>query len=849
MPLFKTIAKYPCADHFFDIIVFMGKILRKTGFAFAVPLCLAFSVACTDYSSDINDLHGRLDEIESSRIASIDGQLKAINATIPQLEKTDADLKEMIENLQKTADGLGKSISDNGKSISDLKTDLEKAVEYLRNSDKSDKEYVLDSLAKAKAVLLALLKSENTEMNGKLASVNNTISDLQKKDTELEKKILDLKDYTDKELKGTKDWLSATFMTLDQYNSIVEQLGGINGEIAGLKTSMANLETRLTKKYSEDLKVAADGVKSKLAGEVDGLKDRIDKEVSDITKAYTAAITTFREEMEKWWNESLRKSIGDSETSMKSWVNSTLDGYWTIAQAKDSLKALNDDIKGQLEAQKTFLNGLIEANAADIKALTDKLKELDEAVKKNSDDIDAVNKALGDAKDELTEAYTDAISKAISEFEGTFSEDIKNKIASVNNSLETKNKAIESKVLSLEESVSSLKDKLSEFLNASVSLRIQSVEWFPTSTDGKEILYYDKGDPEFPGSENYRYIKFRFDVRPASEAANITADLLSARLLYTKTRAAAGDVEKLDITDFKHEKGIITVTIDASNVDKDVIDGNNSASVAVAVGNLSTEYIPLKAQELGDPLIRYETIDGKMLTDSEINGVRAIDKVGFFCAREHTYGRIDFIGDIGELDLNLYRDTWKGATLKKIKVCRDVAMSKSSGIGTLRFENQYLLVFADLEKLDVSKVDDFARMFLECTHLADLRISSWRPKPHNLTRAFEHCQSLEELDLSKWDVSEVEYVKKLFYNCASLKKVTLDGWKLANFNKKITDYTRKEREEHVFSGINCRNHDFYIYVRNCDDKTTVETVKRWVDNSQIAGGEPLNKGRCNIVTK
>jgi len=309
----------------------MGKILRKTGFAFAVPLCLAFSVACTDYSSDINDLHGRLDEIESSRIASIDGQLKAINATIPQLEKTDADLKEMIENLQKTADGLGKSISDNGKSISDLKTDLEKAVDYLRNSDKSDKEYVLDSLAKAKAVLLALLKSEKTEKNGKLASVNNTISDLQKKDAELEKKILDLKDYTDKELKGTKDWLSATFMTLDQYNSIVEQLGGINGEIAGLKTSMANLETRLTKKYSEDLKVAADGVKSKLAGEVDGLKDRIDKEVSDITKVYTAAVATFREEMEKWWNESLRKSIGDSETSMKSWVNSTLDGYWTIA--------------------------------------------------------------------------------------------------------------------------------------------------------------------------------------------------------------------------------------------------------------------------------------------------------------------------------------------------------------------------------------------------------------------------------------------------------------------------------------------------------------------------------------
>ena len=808
---------------------------------------LAFSVACTDYSPDIDEVHKRLDGIEDNQIASIDRQIKEINAAIPKLEKADADLKGMIDNLQTTADGLDESIKANAKKISDLKTDLEKAVENLKNSDKADKEYVLDSLDKAKAVLLALLESEKTEMNGKLASVNNTISDLQKKDAELEKKISDLKDYADKELKGTKDWLSATFMTLDQYNSIVEQLGGINGEIAGLKTSMANLETRLTKKYSDDLKTAADGVKSKLAGEVDGLNDRIDKEVSDITEAYTAAIATFREEMEKWWSESLKKSIDDCETSMKSWVNSTLDGYWTIAQTKDYIKVLNDDIEKQLESQRTFLNGLIEANAADIKALNDKLKELDEAVKKNSDDIEAVVKALGEAKDELTKAYTDAISKAISEFEGTFSDEIKTRIASVNNKLEKKKDSIKFWVTSLESNVKTLEDRLSELLKAVQGAKIQSVSWFPSSSDGKETLYYDKGDPDFTGSDNYRYIKFRFEVRPKSEAANITADLLSARLLYTKTRAAAGEDVKLDITDFKNEDGIITVTIDASKVDKDVIDKKISASVAVAVGNVSTEYVPLKAQALGDPLIRYETTDGKMLPDSEIKGVRAIDKIGFFCTREHTYGRIDFIGEIGELDLNLGRDTWEGATMKKIKVCRDVAMYKSGGFGI--FQNQYKLEFADLEKLDVSKVDNFARMFMECTHLADLRISSWTPKPQNMARAFEHCQSLKELDLSKWDVSEVEYVKKLFYNCASLIKVTLNGWKLANFNKKITDYTRKEREEHVFSGINCRNRDFYIYVKNCDDKTTVETVRRWVDNSQIAGGEPLNKGLCKIITR
>ena len=829
----------------------MGKLLGKTESVAAVFLCLAFFAACTDYSSDIDDVHKRLDGIEDNQIASIDKQIKEINAAIPKLEKADADLKGMLDNLQTTADGLDESIKANAKKISDLKTDLEKAVENLKNSDKADKEYVLDSLGKAKAALLALLESEKTEMNGKLTSINNTISDLQKKDAELEKKISDLKDYADKELKGTKDWLSATFMTLDQYNSIVEQLGGINGEIGGIKTSMANLETRLTKKYSEDLKAAMEGVKSKLGEEVDGLNDRIDKEVSDITKAYTAAIATFREEMEKWWNESLKKSINDCETSMKSWVNSTLDGYWTIAQTKDSLKVLNDDIKGLLESQKTFLKGLIEANAADIKTLNDKLKELDEAVKKNSDDIKAVDKALEEAKEELTNAYTDAISKAVSEFEGTFSDEIKSRISSVNNSIEAKNKAIESKVLSLEESVSSLNDKLSEFLNASVSLRIQSVSWFPTSTDGKEILYYDKGDPDFPESESYKYIKyikFRFDVRPASEAANITADLLSARLLYTKTRAAAGEDVALDITDFSNASGVITVTIDASKISKDFIDGKIPASVAVAVGNLSTEYVPLKAQALDDPVIRYETTDGKMLPDSELENVRCYGRVGggylTSLNMTHTYGRIDFIGEIDELLLNLNRKSWdedKNATLRRIKVCRNVAIGESGIYRELSFCNQYKLESADLEKLDVSKVDNFMYMFAWCTRLSELKISSWTPKPKEMYQAFYCCSNLETLDLSGWDMSQINKVTNMFYWCCSLRDLYLDKWDLTNYEGTST----KKFETEVFSGIQTDRHDLNIYVRN-SNKKTVDAVKRWVNNSEITPSQQHE--RVNYIT-
>ena len=367
----------------------MTSFLERVGVGIVLPLCLLMSFGCADYSPDIDNSHKRLDAMEDNQIATIESQIVSVNSSISNFEKADADLKEMIANLQKTAGKFEKTISENGESISALKTGLEKAVENLKNSDRADKEYVLDSLGKAKAVLLALLESEKTELNRNLTLINNTIEDLQKKDVGLEKKISELKTYAAKELKETRDWLKATFMTLEQHDTIVGLLGGIKGEIAALETSMTDLETRLTERYSKELKAAAGEVKSKLGEEVAGLNERIDTEVEAITLAYTAATSTVRGELDKWWSENLKKSIDDCESSMKSWVNSTLDGYWTIVETQGALKVQKEFIEGRFEARKKYLNDLIKANAADIKALDDKLKELDETIRKNAADIES----------------------------------------------------------------------------------------------------------------------------------------------------------------------------------------------------------------------------------------------------------------------------------------------------------------------------------------------------------------------------------------------------------------------------------------------------------------------------
>ena len=761
----------------------MTSFLERVGVGIVLPLCLLMSFGCADYSPDIDDIHKRLDAMEDNQIATIESQVVSVNSSISNFEKADADLKEMIANLQKTAGKFEKTISENGESISALKTGLEKAVEDLKNSDRADKEYVLDSLGKAKAMLLALLESEKTELNGKLTSINNTISYLQKKDAELEKKITDLRIYIDKELKETKDWANATFMTLDQYNAIVDQLGGIEGEIAGLKTSMTNLETRLTEKYSKDLKTASDGVKSRLGEEVDGLNDRIDKVVSDITKAYTDAIATFREEMEKWWNESLKKAIDESEASMKSWVNSTLDGYWTIARTKDSLKALNDDIENQLEAQKKLLNDLISENAGDITALEDRLKKVNDDLKALADRFPVFTSDLNKAKEDLTIAYKKAIEDAITDFKGVFEATIK---ARVDAAYDSFTRAFSTKEAEMRRVMASISSDLASLdfagLISSFDSVMQSLAFVPTSDDGSVILSYNVESLE-------KTIDVSLEIRPERLLSSIGAADVSAYALLTKTRASVGDEVALKVQRItKAKNGVLNVRVEPGVLLDDFIAGRVSAGFRVVVRDVSTRFTPLKVAKIRPPLIQYTTASGSMVDIS--SSLYAKDANNKTLNIVHTkYGEIGFDGDADKVNLNWY----KSADLKTIKL-----LKKAKPDYEIYFRDCNLLEEVDLELLDVSAVTNFQQSFYNCSKLTtkSLKISSWRPQNLDYTNfTFYGCSGLTSLDLSKWKMDKVTSVPGMFNGCSSLETLDLSGWNLdkANWHDVSDNYGKTVR--------------------------------------------------------
>ncbi len=307
---------------------------------------------CGKIEESIDALENRIDKLEQETIPTIDEQISAINTTLGNLDAMDKELKGYIDGLTATANDLQEQINATNIKIGEVKAELQ------------------GEISAAKAEVLAELEALETELENELAQINATIETLQAKDEELDKKIADLKTYVNTELKSTTDWVNATFATLEQYNALVSEVATIKEQIKAINQSITDLETRLTTKINEDIAAA-----------VATLNSTIQQKVKDITDAYTNAIKSAKEEIAAAYTKAIQNAINALDASLKSWVGEQLSNYYTIAQIDALLAALEQEMNGKLEAQKAYLEGLInELSATLTKSIADN-KELIDALR------------------------------------------------------------------------------------------------------------------------------------------------------------------------------------------------------------------------------------------------------------------------------------------------------------------------------------------------------------------------------------------------------------------------------------------------------------------------------------
>lgn len=791
----------------------------------AVSLLL---VGCANYDSDINRIDEELDRIENTRIKSLSEQIDRINVSLPELEQTDKDLKDMIKSLEGTAGDLQKAIAENGMKIEAVNADLAKALDELRNTDTKDKEEVMAALTAAKAEIIARLDAMKTEAEKKLEAVNGTIAALQEKDTQLEKKISDLKDYADnvlaeakehadKGIAGAKDWALATFSTLESQKAIEEDIASIKGSVEGLKASVADLEKRLTEKFSKDLETA-----------VAGLDSKISEQVTALTAAYTNAISTAKTEIETAYTAAIKSAIENLEASLKDWVNETLTGYSTVAATEAGIAALKDDLEGQLSGQKAYLEGLLTSlsndmtkNNAELKKLVDANAKAIEANKKAIEEsakkITQLESDLAAAKTEIKTAYEKAISDAVSASEGKLTKEITDRIAEVNKSIDDKVTKVQNavdaltvKVADLEKSVQAISNDLNTLKNSVKDLedrlnaRIQSISYIPTYADRVEEVYYTFTN------RNINYVKdlaLRFEVMPHEAAQKVTVEQVSGQAAYPQTRAAS-------LTSFKVKSvsgdadGILTVVIDPIeflNNDHYKSPTMSPAAIRVAVSDskngvsVASEYISVDPKKY-NIYMSYTTTTGNELkrdcytvTDNDNKKVKTVSSrnsetgewtmsVPYGPSSGNKAGKIDFrmwynyyMGDIRVLDNSLEKISFKWAY--PYYFLKDA---------TRMFFKCTNLKEADLSGLASDNVTSMEEMFIGCTKLEVVNL--WNTHKDNFMenvtktqKMFQGCSSLNKLTLPrKVKTEKLESMFYMFDGCSSLTALDLSAWNLNN---------------------------------------------------------------------
>ena len=559
--------------------------------------------------SDVADIKTKVfemgDDIETlqGRVASVEQQISAIDETINKLKTADSELKSYIEVLQGTAEELKKSVAANDSKINDIERALEQAIADAKASDSALKKELIASIEAAKSETLSQLKSMKTEMDSKLEGVNTTIAALKSKDIEIEKKIEELQSYIDGQIQNTKDWASATFATLDQYETVATEIASLKQTIASLTESLSAMETKLKGIWADDIEAA-----------IAPIKEEISKTAEEIRKGYISAIAETKSEIESAYRAEIASSIASLEASLKTWISNSLSAYSTLAETEAKLDAQKKEIESQLSVQKTYLEEMIsnlessssekiQANANLIKSLSNELDAVKKTQEANAAEIASMKNELSKSKEDITSAYTAAIASAINTLDGKLTEKVNAEISKINERIDNKVTALEQKLSALDDrigalegniesvkselkamqdEISALKDQISKIVN-----KVISISHVPTYEDGYEVVPYTMDTTSLIIPEDFT---LKFEVAPASaaeEIASVWQSALSAKAVYTLKTKAAGDFVPLTIKSATGKDGILSVKLSATGIADDFFYNNIGLNARI---NISCTY-------------------------------------------------------------------------------------------------------------------------------------------------------------------------------------------------------------------------------------------------------------------
>lgn len=335
----------------------------KNKFRMAVALslaCGAFALTgCNDYESDINAINGRLDALETGRLASAEEQIAALKSSLETAKTAIADLEAFETSISGTVGDLKTKV----EGISGDLTGLEGDVSGIR--------------------------TDLTTLEGTVGTIKTDLGNLTTKVGNIEAKFDDYAtmDWANSTF-ATKEYVDLTFATKDAVEELNTELGTVKGRVATLETQMSDLQTKVNGKLDasifNDFKIAyeqamngTDGVLAKIAA----VKTTADKAASDAASALT--------------------KIGTLEGSIDGKIDNAIDQalllYYTKSEVETMLGKKLDADKFQAEFEKAVKESMLAGGAlnnAITSALTTEVNNLNTRIDALTNRVDDLAKRI-----------------------------------------------------------------------------------------------------------------------------------------------------------------------------------------------------------------------------------------------------------------------------------------------------------------------------------------------------------------------------------------------------------------------------------------------------------------------
>lgn len=360
-------------------------------------------------------------------IAEVDAKLEAIEKQIDST--TNAALAEEIENLKTSLQAMKSELTNAYKDA------IEKAIED--NNGEIDQK-IANAIININSRIDTEVNLINTEISvlaQRLGIVEGKIATIEEQITNINKSIADLQ---------------ALSQQLKSAIAALEQNGGGTTDLSALKAKDAELEQMIStlRQY----------VNTELAGMEDWATATFStiQQYEDLLKEL-ATIKQLINNHNIDVDNRISQAISQSENSMRSWVNAQLTNYYTIAEVEAKLDALQSQI-----------------NASSGTALAQEVEEL--------------KKALAAMKSEVTNAYNDAISTAISDNNGIIDQKIAAALAAANANANDQISVLSSRIDTIEKRLSIVEGKVASIEDQIANINTSIADLEKTDKELKDYI-------------------------------------------------------------------------------------------------------------------------------------------------------------------------------------------------------------------------------------------------------------------------------------------------------------------------------------------------------------------------